>query len=302
MKRLIFAVLIVLIVGTLSGCIQNDTVIQVNPDGSGAIRETVLYSNTMLDFMVSMAQTDDPGNRDDHSKNKEADENKGIPRAEIKKTRDDIINDMAKEADKQVQQFGGDVIFVSSKPVKTETAGGYTAFYTFSDINLVRVNQNPGDKVEGQKAEKAGASRKEETISFKFTKGSPSRLVISSPELKGFSRDKSGTDDKTQAAADEQAKPPEKENLEMMKAMFQDMKLSISLNIGGTIVHTNATYRDGSTLTLMELDFGKIVSNYDLLKKMSAAKPQSIEETKALLKGMEGFKLELNYPVTVDFK
>jgi hypothetical protein len=301
MKRYVIAILLLMVVGTLSGCIQNDTVIHVNPDGSGTIQETVLYSNTMLDFMVSMAKMEESADKDERSTEKSSAENKDRNRREIGKTRDDVINELGNDADKQVKQFGGAVTFVSSKPVKTETAGGYTAIYAFKDINLVRVNQNPGGKVDAQKSEKGESSRKEETISFTFVKGSPSLLVVSAPELKGFDGDKAGTDNKSKAADDQQAKPPEKEHLEMMKAMFQDMKLRMALNIGGNIVRTNATYRDGSTLTLMEIDFGKVVSDYDLLKKMSKAKPQSIEETKALLKGIAGFKMELNYPVTVEF-
>jgi hypothetical protein len=302
MKHLRIAILAALLAGLLSGCIQNDTVIQVRPDGSGFIRETVLYSNTMLDFMVSMAQMDRSGDEDDHAPNKEPDRDKGTPPKEAKKTRDDIISDMAKDADKQVKQFGGEVTFVESRPVRTETAAGYTALYSFKDINLIRVNQNPGDKVEGDKSRNNGGVKKEETLSFKFEKGSPSRLTVFSPELKGIGGEKSSADEKTKGIGDSTGKPPEKENLDMLKAMFQDMKLSISLSIVGTITRTNATYRERTTLTLMEIDFGKIIGDYELLKKMNEAKPKSVEETKVLLKGIPGFKLELNYPVVVEFQ
>jgi len=302
MKRLKMTVLAALFAGMLSGCIQNDTVIQVHPDGSGFIRETVLYTNTMLDFMVSMAQMDGSGDRDDHAPNQEPKEHQGVPPKQFKKTRDDIIRDMAKDADKQVRQFGGAVTFVESKPVKTETAGGYMALYAFRDINLIRVNQNPGDKVEGEKGEKNGGVKKEETLSFKFEKGSPSRLTILSPEPTGFTGEKPAAKEKTKGVGDGPGKLPEKENLDAIRAMFQDMKLRISLSIVGTITQTNATYLDGTTLTLMEIDFGKIVHDYDLLKKINEAKPKSVEETKMLLKGIPGFKLELNYPVVVEFK
>jgi hypothetical protein len=80
------------------------------------------------------------------------------------------------------------------------------------------------------------------------------------------------------------------------------MKLSISLRFEGTIVNTNATYRDASTVTLIEMDFGKIMNNPVLLKKLSAAKPQTIEQTKALFKRVEGLKVETNNPVTIEFK
>jgi len=302
MKRLRIAALAALLAGMLSGCIQNDTVIQVHPDGSGFVRETVLYSNTMLDFMVSMAQMDGSGEGDDHAPNKNPNGDKSVPPKAVKKTRDDIIRDMAKDADKQVRQFGGAVTFVESKPVKTETAGGYTALYSFKDINLVRVNQNPGDRVEGRKGKTNGSVKKEETLSFRFEKGSPSRLTVLSPGPKGFTGEESAAKEKTKGVGDGSGKLPEKENLDAIRAMFQDMKLRISLSIAGTITRTNATYLDGTTLTLMEIDFGKIVNDDALLKKMNEAKPQSVEETKALLKGIPGFKLELNYPVVVEFK
>jgi hypothetical protein len=50
------------------------------------------------------------------------------------------------------------------------------------------------------------------------------------------------------------------------------------------------------------MDFGKIMSNAELLKKLNTAKPQSMEETKALLKNVEGLKIETNNPVTIEFK
>ena len=90
--------------------------------------------------------------------------------------------------------------------------------------------------------------------------------------------------------------------MEMTKKLFQDMKLRISLQFEGTIVNTNATFRDGSTVTLMEMDFGKIINNAKLFNQLAAAKPQSIEETKALVKSIEGLKIETNNPVTVEFK
>jgi hypothetical protein len=50
------------------------------------------------------------------------------------------------------------------------------------------------------------------------------------------------------------------------------------------------------------MDFGKIMNNPVLLKKLSAAKPQTIEQTKALFKRVEGLKVETNNPVTIEFK
>jgi hypothetical protein len=88
----------------------------------------------------------------------------------------------------------------------------------------------------------------------------------------------------------------------MMKNIFQDLKVKIALQFEGTILKTNAAYRDGSTVTLIDIDFGKIISNATLFKQMLAVNPQSVGETKALLKGVEGLKFETNNPVTIEFE
>ena len=47
----------------------------------------------------------------------------------------------------------------------------------------------------------------------------------------------------------------------MMKQMFTDMKVSIKLVAESGIAETNATHNDGDTITLMEMDMGKLMEN-----------------------------------------
>ena len=89
---------------------------------------------------------------------------------------------------------------------------------------------------------------------------------------------------------------------EMMKNIFQDMKVKISLQFEGTIINTNATYRDGSTVTLVEMDIGKLMTTGTLFKQVLVANPLSVGETRALFKNVDGLKVETNNPVTVEFK
>ena len=300
MKRFFYAVLAMVMVAFFCGCIQDTTVILIKPDGTGTIEETALFSNSMLELMESlsdsMAGSDQQKSDQD---NKEA--TKNDHKKEKEKTRDDLLAKMVKDAEIRAATFGSAVKFISAKPVKTNTGSGYTAMYAFQDISLVKVNQNPSDKMVAQKAEKSDPLPKEEFLRFTFIKGSPSRLVVSFPPQKDLADDKSGIPESTKAGEDKSSKGPDDQSLEMMKNLFQDMKLNISLRFEGTIVNTNATYRDGSTVTLIEMDFGKIMSNHELLKQLSTAKPQTIEETKALFKHVEGLKFETNNPVTIEF-
>jgi len=301
MKRFFYTTLSILMVVFLSGCIQDNIVIHIKPDGSGTIEETSLLSNSMIDIMESITggmagsvnQKVDQDNKDAA---------KGDPKKEEKKIHDEIMAKLVKDAADRAETFGAKVKFISAKPVKTDTGSGYTAIYAFQDINLVKVNQNPSEKVDLQGAEKNDSSSKQESLLFKFTKGSPSRLVVTFPAKKDVAGDKSSAPDSTKDIEGKSNRESDAQSMEMTKKLFQDMKLRISLQFEGTIVNTNATFRDGSTVTLMEMDFGKIINNAKLFNQLAAAKPQSIEETKALVKSIEGLKIETNNPVTVEFK
>lgn len=301
MKRFFYTALVMLMIPFFHGCVQDTTIIHIKPDGSGTIEETTLFSNSMLELMEtfsdSMAVSETQ--KDDQVKKDTA---KSEPQKGKEKTRDDLLAKMVKDAEMRAATFGTAVKFISAKPVESENGSGYTALYAFQDINLVKVNQNPRDKVAGQKAEKSDSPPKEEFLLFTFTKGSPSRLVVSFPSRKDGASDTSSPPDTPKAGEDTSSKEADAQAAEMMKDLFQDMKIIISLQCEGTIVQTNATYREGSMVTLIEMDFGKIMSNAALLKKLTTAKPQSIEETKALLKNVEGLKIETNNPVTIEFK
>jgi hypothetical protein len=300
MERFFYTALSMLMAVFLSGCIQDTIVIHVKPDGSGTIEETSLLSNSMFDLMESIAGSmAGPGKEESVQDNKDA--TKGSSKKEAKQTRDDVIAKMLKDAEKRADTFGATVKFISAKPVRTDTASGYNAVYAFQDVSQVMVNQNPGVKIDGQKAQKSDSPKKEYLL-FKFTKGPPSKLVVTLPPQKETAGDKSSAPDSGKAVKGKSNKEASAQAPEMMKNLFQDMKLKISLQFEGTIINTNATYRDGSTVTLIEIDFGKIISNVTLFKQMLAINPQSVGETKALFKSVEGLKFETSNPVTVEFE
>ena len=301
MKRFLCNALPLLMVFILCGCIQDSIVIHIKPDGSGTIEETSLLSNSMIEIMESFA-SGMAGSDTQKSDQDKKGMTKDNPQKEDKTTRDDTIAKMVKDAELRAATFGASVKFISAKPVTTDTGSGYSAVYSFQDINQVRVNQNPSDKLDSQKAEKSASPPKEEFLLFTFVQGSPSKLVVTFPAQKNAAVDPPAAPDSTKTSEDKPNKESDPQALEMMKNLFKDMKLVISLKFEGTIVKTNAAYRNGSTVTLVEMDFNKFLDNAALLKQLSAAKPQSVEETKALLKSVEGLKFETNNPVTVEFQ
>jgi len=282
----------------LSGCIQNDTVIHVKTDGSGTIEDTVKLANALIESLQNiskgLAEGVSNANADAKDNVKDKDGAKEKDKAEVQ----DPIQTMMKDAQSREKQYGPDVKFVSATPVKTETMSGYKAIYAFKDINTLRINQNPENKTGMPADGKDKSKKKEEIISFKFVKGPVSTLTVTMPET---GKDKKPADHVKQ---DLQKNTGESDpaSAEMTKLIFKDMSIRLVLEIEGAIVKTNATYLDKSQLTLIDMHFGKIIENVKAFEKLNAMQPKTIEETKELLKGIEGLKIEMNNPVVVSFQ
>jgi hypothetical protein len=251
----------------LTGCLQLEQIVKLKPDGSGTIEETVVLSKAALASMQQMA-AGLGGGKDGGPK---------IP---------DLF-DEAKIKD-AASKMGEDVTFVSAKKIDNEQGQGFTAVYAFSDINKVKIDQNPGDALPDTGHMKATA-RKKEPITFHFTKGSPAELsfAMPPPEFKPKKEQPEGMEDMV---------------MQMMKQMLKDMRLSLVLEVQGEITETNAEYRDGSRVTLMDMDFNKVIADPEKFKALAKANPQSVQEAKALIKGLDGVKMETAPEVKIKFQ
>jgi hypothetical protein len=81
----------------------------------------------------------------------------------------------------------------------------------------------------------------------------------------------------------------------MMKMMRKGLYVDVTLNVNGRIVKTNAPYVDGSRVTLMQIDFDKLLADDAALMKLSSAK-----DIKSLA-GVPGLKVVAEPKVTVEF-
>jgi len=257
----------------LCACLEVRQQIVVNKDGGGKIIETVMIPKAVLkelnDIFSSLGSE------------------KGKKREKI-----DIYDKEKLVAD--AANYGPDVKYVSSKKMSTKTKDGYQVVYAFNDINNLRINQNPGDK--GPKTSKDDKSDSEvENITFKFEKGDPSTLVINFPAMAKASKEKKQKVAKKDKAA-------EQKEIEEAREIFKDLYIGITVKPEGEIVETDATYRDGNKITLLEMDFGKLVQDAKKFESFAKKEPETVEETKALLKNLPGFKIELNKKVIVKFK
>lgn len=300
MKRLLIAGFIAMLPLLLQACIQDDIRISVLPDGTGTIEEKLLISNTVKEFMESMTNAaEKEGQEETPDATPKKDGRKGT-----KPEKPDEIAKMIKEAREKSPQFGTGVRFVSVVPEKTESAAGYRAVYAFDDVRQIRIGKEKKHEDTAPKGKPAEKAKRDDAIRFEFAKaaaGSPALLTVRLPEeTKDLSKEKTSPDAaKKETAAQE---PMDPKTVEMMQTLFKGMRMSVSVRIEGSIIETNATWRQGTEITLMDFDFEKILGNKDLMQKMTAGKPESFADMKALFHKVEGLKFELQNPMTVRFQ
>lgn len=297
MKRIIKAVWIMSILLGISGCLQVNTVIKLKPDGSGTIEETALMSKSFIQQMKAMmeamtAQMEQMMEQTEQKEGQTAHKQKGN---EAEKMFD--IFDEDKLANK-AGNIGEGVTYVSGEKITNDKFEGYKAIYKFTDINKLKINQNPSENIpSGISGKSKESDNKMEFVTFRFTKGTPSTLIIRQPVDKSKSNPVPSSENHETTQTDDLESEM---MMEQMKMMFEDMKITMAIDVQGDIVKTNASHREGSKITLMELDFGKLLEMPENLKKFTQT--ETIEDAKILMKDLPGIKVDLNEEVMVKFK
>jgi hypothetical protein len=288
MKALRSLALALVAVFGITGCLQVEKIVKLRPDGSGTIEETVVISKAFATQMKEMTAGFGVLGGDGGGK----------PAAGGAAPSFNLMDEgKLKEA---AAEMGEGVAFVSAKPVTTASGEGFTATYAFKDINTVKLSRDMNDampKTEGPGLSiKPKTGKQEEPITFEFVKGAPASLTVKLPPPDLAAKDEPKTSEPAQpAGGDEMA-------MMMMREMFKDMKMSASIEVAGKIAQTNAAFAEGSRVTLMEMDFNKVLANPEKFKALSKAQPKSLADAEALLKGVEGVKIETQPKVTVKFQ
>lgn len=257
-----------------TGCFTFETIVRINPDGSGTLEQTFSLTSEILQMAMMFGDEDS--------------EPPGL--CEEDKLREEATT------------MGAGVRLVSSEAIEEDERMGCKAVYAFDDINTLNVNLSPEDQMSD--ALGSDADMEEETtdeadfITFRFDEGSPSTLVVL--------MDQSPKDEDAQNQPAEDTTPVDDEQrtqqMQMMRQMFKGGRLAISLELAGTIAQTNATYREGGHITLFEIDFDRLLEDDEQLLLLTEANPKNPDEIKALLEDVDGIKIETNEEVTIRFQ
>lgn len=277
MKNIINLIILLLVSCGLAGCFQIDQVVTVSPDGSGTLEETIMISRKIAESMAAF--TDGMGEQlgVDKKDNPSPKEQSFFKDDEIKK---------------RAEGFGSDVRFVSMQRITNKQFEGYRAVFSFRDINKLRLDQGNAGM---QKQKGQGSDTTPKGTEFIFTPGKTARLVV-----KQQKKDESATVTAPEAAVP--AKEGSAEELAMVRQMFEGLRISTKLVIKGTVIDSNATHRNGSTITLAEIDFSKLLDKPELLAKMAELQPGDQSAAMEMFKKLPGMKVEMNDELRVSFR
>jgi hypothetical protein len=193
------------------------------------------------------------------------------------------------------KDYGNEVKYVSHSIVDDDQWEGFQAVYSFDDITKVRIQPDPDSKV-GMGDEEAETTEQKEYYFFKFKKGDIAELTIDRPPMELNSESEENKD--TMETSEQNDEEMGEEFLKMMEGM----KINIALQVEGQIASTNASYVDGSKITLMQMDFGEMMKNKESFKEFKNREPKNIEEMKEFLEKFPGMKIEVEKPISVKFK
>lgn len=265
MKRLLLALSSIATALCLPGCLQSETTIHLNKDGSGTIVEQATLGAQMIGMMEQIAAIGGEGAKD--------------PLGEMFSE---------KKAKAKASTYGEGVTFEKTEPITAGASKGAKSTYKFADINKLKIS--PGESMSDMAPEgQAAPATKQKPVTFTYAGG---KLTVNMPEDEKPAGDAAG-----KPATPNMADNPQAEM--MMKQMMGDLKMSFKLVAESGIASTDATHHEGNAITLMEVDMAKVLKTPDGFKKLTSADEGDTAAAMAALKGVDGVKVEAKKVVTV---
>ena len=135
----------------LTGCLQVSTTVNLNKDGSGTIEEIFVMKTEVINMMKEFAMAFDSAKTEEFNMFNE------------KELIDKAIN------------YGEGVEYVSGEKITMDNYEGFKAIYSFKDLNKLKLNPSPEDKIPygAELGEVEKEKSAEDLLKFNFKKGNP---------------------------------------------------------------------------------------------------------------------------------
>ena len=261
---------------SLSACVEERVIVKVKKDGSGIVEH---YSyNSMEDAMGGFL-----------SSLMEQDGLEGADETIDAKTKGEFDDEYFENFAKGM----GEGVAVKDYKLGSNGAGmkGYVARYTFEDINniAVKMRENMGEEGQGEEL----SDQKDALTQIPDFSMKDGVLKIKIPHEFDPNAASSG------GAGDMSDMPPQM--MGMMAAMFQGMRIAVSIEGLDSIKETNAIHRDGNTVVITDIQMDKLASNVESLQKLGKIDSLPREEMQALADSTDGMDIDLQEEIVIRF-
>ena len=196
----------------------------------------------------------------------------------------DLLPDKAK-AEERAKDLGAGVTVKNHETVKSpDGREGVKVTYAVADISKLQYHPFAQDK---------NSAKDQKPITFAVSGGS---VTVNLPQ------------DKPKGEKVEKPKIPAEQmqaQMAMMKPMFAGMRIAAQVKGGSGIASSDATNVSGDTVTIMDIQFDKIMEKPEVFTKfMESADDKDMTPAKAaeMFKGVDGIKIESKEKITIQLK
>jgi hypothetical protein len=195
-------------------------------------------------------------------------------------------------------ELGNGVTVVDGRRINDETGEGFEATYAFPDVTRLRMNTQPAPK--GQMS--AEASQGVEQFGFRFDRSAAgSKVSIAMPEMDGSKGLFKGVIPQSEKKM-EVSYEAQKKSLEIIKTLMKGMRMIIAVEFDGEIRETDATYREGNRIVLIDLDIDRMEIDQEMTKKLNEHPTYSIQEMVRNAGPIPGIRVEWKKTIQVLFR
>jgi len=262
-----------------AGCISFTTNINIHPDGTGTIVQTTTVSPEIADQMKQMMAGFASDSADKQKKPKE------------------LFS--VEDAKAAAATMGESVTFVQADKIKTHKAVGIRATYRFKDITKVRIGQTASGP--GQNS----ASKKEsDQITFSLTASGNHKVltaVFPKPKKPAASQQTKEATKETTPEGGKATSEPDEKAVVQMKEMLKGMRIATQVTVDGKLIKTSSPYVEKNTVTLMDIQFDKMLDNQKALTELAKTQKGTFEDAKKVLRSLKGIKVNLEPEITIEF-
>lgn len=262
--RLVSGGVMVAAVLLLSGCLRFSDRLVVESDGSATLYRSVQVSTIMTDMMSGMGGGTSEG-----------------------------VTPDAADLEMEARQMGPGVSLVSLEEFEDEWGPGYTVVFDVEDVEDLAWTAGPGSSVPDTGGMGGMADMGDpDTFAFEFDPGRTAILRIFAPDTE--------TEEDMDPEELEEVGELTNEDMAMFSMFYTGMRIQMTIEVEGSIVSTNAAHRDGSEITLLDIEVDRLLRDPRQFRRFMEF--QEVAPDPAILSELDGVRLETQPEVEVRFR